>query len=78
MLTQLRKAREDAGLSQRALATRIGKSQSYIHKWECGQRQLNLIDLRTLCAALGISFLEFVGDLETELERLRSNKGENS
>lgn len=69
MLTQLRNAREAAGLSQRALAARIDKPQSYIHKWECGQRQLNLIDLRTLCTALEIPFLEFVSELEEKLKK---------
>lgn len=67
MLQRLREAREAAGLSQRTVATRIGKPQSYIHKWECGQRQLNPIDLRDLCAAIGISFVDFLRELDEEL-----------
>lgn len=69
MLTRLRAAREKAGLSQRAVAARIGKPQSYIHKWECGQRQLNLIDLRDVCVALDIPIVEFVRELDEELRR---------
>ena len=69
MLVRLREARQKAGLSQRAVAARIGKPQSYIHKWECGQRQLNVIDLRDLCTALEISFLEFVKNLDRELKK---------
>lgn len=69
MLTRLREARNQAGLSQRAVAARIGKPQSYIHKWECGQRQLNLVDLRDLCSALDISFVEFIKSWDDELKR---------
>jgi len=69
MLERLREARAAAGLSQRAVAARIGKPQSYIHKWECGQRQLNLVDLRDLCNALEISFVHFVSELDQEFKK---------
>lgn len=67
MLQRLREARERAGFTQREVAARLGKPQSYIHKWEVGERQLNVIDLRNLCEALEISFIEFLQELDDEL-----------
>ena len=56
----LREARADAGLSQRALAATLGKPQSYVHKCEVGDRQLNVVELRTWCEALGLPWIEFL------------------
>ena len=74
LIRRVREARQAAGMTQRAVAARIGKPQSYIHKWECGQRQLNPIDLRDLCEAMGVSFVDFIKQLDEELSKERSRK----
>ena len=56
----LRKIRRDADLSQKALAKRIFKSQSYISRYENGVCQIDLIEIETLCKECGISLLNFV------------------
>ena len=66
MLALLRAARERAGLTQYALAERLGRSQSYVGKCEMGERRLDLVQLRDFCLALDVPFLEFVQKFEEE------------
>ena len=64
----LRQARLDAGLTQVELATLIGQPQSFISKYESGERRLDLIELRAICQAVGLSLEEFVRRLEAAIE----------
>jgi transcriptional regulator with XRE-family HTH domain len=66
-LRQLRNAREEASLTQGDLAKRLRKTQSFISKCERGERRIDVIELRDFCKALGVSFTEFVNDLDSEL-----------
>lgn len=43
---KLRKAREDAGLTQVQVAKIIKKSQSFISKSEAGQQRLDIVELK--------------------------------
>ena len=63
----LRQAREDAELTQVDLAKRLGQTQSFVSKFERGDRRLDIIQLRTILSHLGITLAEFVQRLETEL-----------
>lgn len=44
-LERLRKAREDAGLSQVAVAKALGKPTSYPSKCELGERRVDFVEL---------------------------------
>lgn len=66
-LEVLRRARKKAGLTQVQLAERIGRTQSAVSKVERGERRLDVIELRILCEAMGVSLAEFVQELEEEL-----------
>lgn len=46
IIEQLRKAREDAHLSQEEVAKILGKTQSYVSKIESGQRKIDVIQLK--------------------------------
>lgn len=67
LLGQLREARREAGVTQVDLAKRLKQSQSFVTKVECGDRRLDLIQLRTICNELGLSLPEFVNRLERSL-----------
>lgn len=60
----LRQIRLDAGLRQVDLADRLGQSQSFVSKYESGERRLDLIELRQICEAVEISLSEFVRRFE--------------
>lgn len=68
MIQRLKEKRKAAGLTMREVGAAIGKPHTYVQKWESGDRQINPIDLRDFCAALGISFIDFLRELNTEIE----------
>lgn len=46
---------------------RIGKTHTYVQKCESGDRQINPIDLRDVCLALGVSFVDFLKEIDEAL-----------
>jgi transcriptional regulator with XRE-family HTH domain len=65
----LRSARRAARLTQVELGERLGTDQSYISKYERGERRLDVVEVRAICAVFGIPLADFVRDFE---ERLKS------
>lgn len=63
----LRLARVDAGLRQVDLAHRVGQPQSFVSKYESGERRLDLLELRQICEAVGMSLGEFVRRFEESI-----------
>lgn len=64
LLRLLRRAREDAGITQVALAELLHQTQSFVSKIEKGDRRLDVIQLRTILKAFGVSFTDFICQLE--------------
>ena len=60
LLDLLRQTRLDAGLLQAEVAERLGKPQSFVSNYETGERRLDLLELHSVCDALGIPLLDFV------------------
>ena len=52
LLERLKQAREAAGLTQAAVAERLGKPQSYVAKSESGERRLDVVEFVALVQAL--------------------------
>jgi transcriptional regulator with XRE-family HTH domain len=69
---QLRKLREDAGLSQTRLAAEFGRFQSFVSTVERGMVRLDLAQLRHWCAACGTTLPAFVAAVEERLKPLES------
>ena len=67
LLNLLRQARLEAGLLQVEVAERPGKPQSFVSNYETGERRLDLLELHSVCDALGIPLLEFVRRFTTKL-----------
>jgi transcriptional regulator with XRE-family HTH domain len=59
----LREVRQEAGLTQVQVAAALDVPQSFVSKYESGERRLDVIELRHVAKALGMS-------LRTVLERL--------
>jgi hypothetical protein len=69
LLDVLRETREGASLTQVQLAERLGRSQSFVSKVEVGEARLDVIQLRTICQALGTTLPAFVARLEVRLAK---------
>ena len=63
----LRRVRIDAGLRQVDLARRVDQPQSFVSKYESGERRLDLLELRQICKAVGLTLEEFVGRFEESI-----------
>jgi transcriptional regulator with XRE-family HTH domain len=68
LITLLREARIESGLTQTELGSRIGKDQTYVSRYESGQRRLDILEVREICQAVGIKFEEFARMLERALK----------
>jgi len=64
----LRELRLRAGLRQTDLASRLNHPQSFISKYESGERSLDIFELRLVCRALGLSLSDFIGMLEERIK----------
>ena len=62
----LKQSRLGAHLSQAELAEMLEVSQPFVSHYEQGQRRLDLIELRRICHALGLSLLELVRRFEEQ------------
>lgn len=67
LLALLRELRQRAGLRQRDLAERLGAPQSFVSKYESGERRLDIVELRYICTALGLSITEFAHRFEERI-----------
>jgi len=63
----LKRLRKQKGLNQAQLAAQLGKPQSFVSKYESGERRLDILELRQVCWALGLTLTMFAQQLETEL-----------
>lgn len=64
LIALLRSYRQHAGLRQTQVAELLDVPQSFVSKYESGDRRLDLIELRQVCAALGVSLAQLVADLD--------------
>ncbi|MDE1962913.1 MAG: helix-turn-helix transcriptional regulator [Xanthomonadaceae bacterium] len=64
MARLLRDIRTRAELTQTEVAAALGKPQSYVSKYESGERRLDLVELAELCPVLGLSLSKFVDEFE--------------
>jgi len=63
----LRDARIAAGLTQAELAQDLGAGQSFVSKYESGERRLDVAEVRRIAIALNSSLPEVVSKLESLL-----------
>lgn len=60
-VAQLRKAREESGLSQQAVADAMGRSQRFVSRCETGERRVDVIEFRDFCRVYKLPASYFVG-----------------
>ena len=67
LLVILREIRVDAGLTQSELASRLSRDQTFVSKYESGERRLDILELREVCQAIGSDFVTFIRRLDKDL-----------
>src|SRR6266545_52922 len=66
-LLLLKDIRQKKGIRQVDLAEQLDVPQSFISKYESGDRQLDILELRRICELLGITLNDFVQQLEKNI-----------
>ncbi len=63
----LRELRTNKGLTQVQLSESLGMPQSFVSKYETGERRLDIVEVRAVCASLEITLAAFVKKFEARL-----------
>ena len=56
----LKQARIDQGLTQKAIAERLNVPQSFVSKYENGERRLDVVEFLAVAEALGVDYLKLL------------------
>ncbi len=67
LLELLRELRQEAGLRQQDVADLIEEPQSFVSKYEIGERRLDILELREVCQVLKVSLADFAARLDERL-----------
>lgn len=68
LVSLLREIRIEARLTQAEMAARIERDQTFVSKYESGQRRLDVLEVREICQVMGITLEEFARRLEKALK----------
>jgi transcriptional regulator with XRE-family HTH domain len=60
----LRDLRQEAGLTQVEVAARLEEPQSFVSKYESGERRLDVIELAQVAEAMGVPMRAVLGRFE--------------
>jgi transcriptional regulator with XRE-family HTH domain len=55
-------------MAQAELAARIRRDQTYVSKYETSERRLDILEVREICQAIGVSWQEFARRLDKVLK----------
>lgn len=69
----LRELRQESGVTQQELAKRLRKPQSYISKYESGERRIDLIEIQEVCDSLQVPLMQLITRYLTATEGMRNN-----
>ncbi len=61
-------------MTQTQLCQRLGRPQSFVSKYEMGERRLDVVELLQVCHGLGITLADFADWFEQSLGRSKSGK----
>ncbi|MGB3900115.1 MAG: helix-turn-helix transcriptional regulator [Mesorhizobium sp.] len=66
MIELLVQARKDAGITQVELGKRLGQRQTFVSKFELGERRLDAAEFVTVSRAIGVDPYEIIQGAENE------------
>jgi len=68
LVGELRCLRKESQQTQAQVAKKLGRPQTYVSKYELGERRLDLLEIHDICQACGITLLQFIARIEPNLE----------
>lgn len=71
--TLLVEARKAKGLTQAGLAEALNKPQSFVAKYENGERRIDVVEFVDITAALGVSTADLLARIEPVVIRSRQS-----
>lgn len=71
-------ARERSGLTQTDVSTQLGRPQSFVSKYESGERRLDVVEFVYVCIALDIEPQSIVADVEAMIRGHVTHRADNS
>lgn len=66
MIELLVQARKDAGITQVELGKRLGQRQTFVSKFEFGERRLDVAEFVAVCRAIGADPYDIIRSAETD------------
>lgn len=60
-------AREKAGLTQAEVSTKLGRPQSFVAKYEGGERRLDVVEFIQVCGALSVDAQTVLADVQARM-----------
>jgi transcriptional regulator with XRE-family HTH domain len=75
LLAALRRLREEKHLRQIDLAQKLGRPQSFVSKYESGERRLDFVEIKLICDSLSVPLQELIQRFEAELSGRNGGPG---
>jgi transcriptional regulator with XRE-family HTH domain len=75
LIAMLVAAREAADIRQHALAKKLGRPQSFVAKYEGGERRLDVIEFIAIARALGADPIKLLRDFVAEKPLPKAKRG---
>jgi transcriptional regulator with XRE-family HTH domain len=72
----LKEIRREKDLTQTEIAAVLEQSQSFVSKYESGERILDILEVRFICNRLGLPLAEFCARLETKISLKKDRDSE--
>lgn len=74
LLTILKDARRDRRVTQKALASALGRPQSFIFKYESGERRLDVAELVYIAKLLALNPVTIIEEIAPQIEPLPGDR----
>lgn len=71
----LRDLRLQKGLTQTELSSALGMAQSFVSKYEMGERRLDFVEVADLCRQLGVTLEDFAKSFTRAVAKADSVQG---
>lgn len=75
LLTLLVEARHARGLSQQAVAAKLKRHQSFVSKYESGERRLDVVEFLILSEAIGFDPIRLITSINASSRDARTRRG---